>query len=960
MSHGKPTAQKRSCRQSTPNCFTMGKKRRRRPSNNGTGCDSPAEENTSSSLIAHSKCDSASACSLTKKKTTAPLLSTTTTATTIATLPGTSTHTSAVALLPQPFASHWPRPVQGFLRNEPPFEQSFAAALATSYQGFVVDDPLLPLPDNLHPAYHCTEHDLQTTLETDMPAHFRADITQPFGLGTPCAPTYVTRCLVGDPGTTYKYLGIRMFAHHPWPPAIQSLRATLSDRVENVHLPTLFRQRERESREHASCMIKKKDGNNNNLAEKPQRFRGSKNNADDNTTTNTFFDVCLINRMTPNHPRLKKEALDPNFRTTVSWHADSTLEHYSTIAVYQMILPKKSDSTKHNSGTKVAAANVAAAAKDWSVALRVVHHSEGPTSSSFSSRPGQTKMADSVVQETPALAVSLASNTAYYLLDDFNHHHQHTVLTTATANATTNMDKKPNVPVTKISNRRRGPDPSLEGDSSIRYSLTFRLLRGESHNVASILQRGEQTITKQFHQPKSVARIRSQQLLLTELESEWLRQLYIQGAVHQDLLFASPNSSATCTFRWRDAISRLWYYWSRLEERTWETIVWLTQAAQGKCIVSQQTQYASSMTTMHVVAVSKVERKYKDKCRKAAAALHDLMDREKPTTTIGQKESIFVALASLLVDRATMRELWSQRALDPAFRNLSVENRPIPWPCEYNSTTKTTNSDKKEAPSSDANDILQGFSPMPGLPNELRDVADSVRSLDCAFFSGKQEDLPQKLLLLCNPNSFSSKSINNETNSNNNEHCKALDWPGWADFDHFGLEMQYPWSDALLTGRKTIETRSYDLPVALLGKEIAIIETPQGNTGISSLGNIVNLTDSKNIAVDTVAKIVGWCRFSSVIMYTSVLGFERDENAHLVAKSSGFGWNNDTTLIYGWVVDSYGSAKKGMHCQYKCGTRRLRSLFQLTPHGMSFGRKKRPKEKAQNENTWTKAKKRRF
>lgn len=38
---------------------------------------------------------------------------------------------------------------------------------------------------------------------------FRADVTQPFGLGTKCAVTYVTRTLVGEPGTTYKYLGLR-------------------------------------------------------------------------------------------------------------------------------------------------------------------------------------------------------------------------------------------------------------------------------------------------------------------------------------------------------------------------------------------------------------------------------------------------------------------------------------------------------------------------------------------------------------------------------------------------------------------------------------------------------------------------------------------------------------------------------------------------------------------------------
>jgi len=44
---------------------------------------------------------------------------------------------------------------------------------------------------------------------------FQHDMTQPHGLGTKVARTFVTRCLVGDPGITYKYLGIRMFSH-PW------------------------------------------------------------------------------------------------------------------------------------------------------------------------------------------------------------------------------------------------------------------------------------------------------------------------------------------------------------------------------------------------------------------------------------------------------------------------------------------------------------------------------------------------------------------------------------------------------------------------------------------------------------------------------------------------------------------------------------------------------------------------
>lgn len=49
----------------------------------------------------------------------------------------------------------------------------------------------------------------------DVEGFYQYDVTQPQGLGTKTAKTFVTRCLVGDAGTTYKYLGIRMFSI-PW------------------------------------------------------------------------------------------------------------------------------------------------------------------------------------------------------------------------------------------------------------------------------------------------------------------------------------------------------------------------------------------------------------------------------------------------------------------------------------------------------------------------------------------------------------------------------------------------------------------------------------------------------------------------------------------------------------------------------------------------------------------------
>ena len=58
--------------------------------------------------------------------------------------------------------------------------------------------------------------EFDTALEgLDVEGFYQYDVTQPQGLGTKTAKTFVTRCLVGDAGTTYKYLGIRMFSI-PW------------------------------------------------------------------------------------------------------------------------------------------------------------------------------------------------------------------------------------------------------------------------------------------------------------------------------------------------------------------------------------------------------------------------------------------------------------------------------------------------------------------------------------------------------------------------------------------------------------------------------------------------------------------------------------------------------------------------------------------------------------------------
>ncbi len=133
--------------------------------------------------------------------------------------------------------------------------------------------------------------------------------------------------------------------------------------------------------------------------------------------------------------KLKTEPCFGTEKCTVSWHADSSLEHFSTIAVYHVTTPisgaradqssqrkhKKSKKEKNSdqpadSSSPVNDANVGG----WRVSLRVWPDAEGPTAGKTPKNLNATAL-----KAVPAVSVPLPNQSTYYLLDDFNHHHQH-------------------------------------------------------------------------------------------------------------------------------------------------------------------------------------------------------------------------------------------------------------------------------------------------------------------------------------------------------------------------------------------------------------------------------------------------------------------------------------------------------------------------------------------------------
>ncbi len=99
-----------------------------------------------------------------------------------------------------------------------------------------------------------------------------------------------------------------------------------------------------------------------------------------------------------------------------------------------------------------------------------------------------------------------------------------------------------------------------------------------------------------------------------------------------------------------------------------------------------------------------------------------------------------------------------------------------------------------------------------------------------------------------------------------------------------GINIQYPWADLIVSGRKTIETRFYPLPEKWIGRPLAIIETP-GKVGTFK------------------RRVTGVVIFGESFKYPSLETFRRDYSLHLVSSDDPkFGWVNKARPKWGWPV----------------------------------------------------------
>ena len=199
------------------------------------------------------------------------------------------------------------------------------------------------------------------------------------GVSVP-TPTVVSRILVGEPGVTYKYLGLRTFAY-PWveeaggPPGAGALRAL-----------------------------------NDALVAHTERLNGASKAP---VAGSCRYNLSLVNLLLPDDARggaLRNRAGarlgGAAAEQAVSWHADSGVEPNSAIAVLNL------EPAACQRGRK--------GSKPWRIAMKCVGGGHEPTPGVQGQVGGNSG--------TPAIAVPLRDGDAYYMLCGFNEAHHHAVL----------------------------------------------------------------------------------------------------------------------------------------------------------------------------------------------------------------------------------------------------------------------------------------------------------------------------------------------------------------------------------------------------------------------------------------------------------------------------------------------------------------------------------------------------
>jgi len=104
-----------------------------------------------------------------------------------------------------------------------------------------------------------------------------------------------------------------------------------------------------------------------------------------------------------------------------------------------------------------------------------------------------------------------------------------------------------------------------------------------------------------------------------------------------------------------------------------------------------------------------------------------------------------------------------------------------------------------------------------------------------------------------------------------------------------GINIQWPWSELILSGKKTVETRSYPIPDKHLGVPLAVIETPGPN---------------RRSAGFTKARMAGVIVFDKSFQYLDYDSWHRDFDRHLVYSKDPLYGFDEKKQKWGWRISS--------------------------------------------------------
>jgi len=96
-----------------------------------------------------------------------------------------------------------------------------------------------------------------------------------------------------------------------------------------------------------------------------------------------------------------------------------------------------------------------------------------------------------------------------------------------------------------------------------------------------------------------------------------------------------------------------------------------------------------------------------------------------------------------------------------------------------------------------------------------------------------------------------------------------------------GINVQYPISQLIVEGNKTIETRTYPIPEQYLNKEMVLVETP-GKTGKFK------------------ARVIAIIKFTECFQYKSKKEFYANSDKHCITRDSSWAWEDGEK--WGWAV----------------------------------------------------------